>query len=576
MSGIKVLDEDTINKIAAGEVIERPFSVVKELVENSIDAGATSILIEVEDGGKSLIGVVDDGCGIDREDLPLAFERHATSKIRAAEDLDYISTLGFRGEALSAIASVSRSVEVLTKTRDASSGSFQRIENGNMERGEAGSPLGTKVVVSGLFHNLPARRKHLRSAGWELARIAELVTELAIINHGISFELFSKKRTIFKSARSPSWDDVLARTLGFDVFKCLLPLEAEAAGFRIKGMVGSHLLTRSSPDWVLIYVNGRPVSSRPIQAALREAYRGLIPRSKSPIAIISIEIDPRWIDVNVHPTKREVRFLREEEVIEAVRSIVSSVLKRSPSAAPEDRLRPLEWREPSGLGRELDMAFIEMEDDIHPHGEQSTLPLEGLDDRLEATLPGQRILGQIMDLYIVAEGNGGLLLVDQHAAAERISYEAISRRIEESHISQELIAPVAIELSSKEQVLLETYKPLLVEMGFSIQPFGGRAHQVRAVPATGSRLESPQAIHDLLLDLFALGKASKGSTIREEAIKLLACRGSIKAGEKLSIGDMRKLLHDLLSCNNPLTCPHGRPTMITVSAEQLEKIFNRR
>ncbi len=576
MSDIKVLDDESINKIAAGEVIERPFSVVKELVENSIDADATSILIEVEDGGKSLISVVDDGCGIAREDLPLAFERHATSKIRAAEDLDSISTLGFRGEALSAIASVSRSVEVFTKTRDARSGSFQRIENGHMERGEAGSPLGTKIVVSGLFHNLPARRKHLRSAGWELARITELVTELAIINHGISFELFSGKRTIFKSARSPSWDDVLARTLGLDAFKGLLPLEADAAGFRIKGMVGNHLLTRSSPDWVLIYVNGRPVSSRPIQAALREAYRGLIPRSKSPIAIISIEIDPRWIDVNVHPTKREVRFLREEEVIEAVRAIVSSALKRGPSATPEERLRPLGWREPPGLRRELDMAFIEMEDDIHSHGEQSTLPLEGVDDRLQAILPGQRILGQVMDLYIVAEGKDGLLLIDQHAAAERISYEAISRRIEESHISQELIVPVAIELSSKEQVLLETYKPLLVEMGFSIQPFGGRAHQVRAVPATGSHLERPQAIHDLLLDLFALGKASKGSTIREEAIKLLACRGSIKAGEKLSIVDMRRLLHDLLSCNNPLTCPHGRPTMITVSAEQLEKIFNRR
>ena len=293
MQKIKLLDEDTINKIAAGEVIERPASVVKELVENSIDAGATRILIEVEDGGKSLVKVTDDGCGIDQEDLSLAFQKHATSKISGAEDLGNISTLGFRGEALASIASVAGSVEVHTKPRSALTGTFMLIENGKTTQvKEIGCPIGTSIAVRNLFSNVPARRKYLKSASDELARIIGLVQELAVINYEISFELFTGKRTIFKSHKSSSWDDALLKILGLEAVKGLIPFEAEIKDCRITGAVGDPLTTRSSPDWIYLYVNSRSVTSKALLSALREAYRTLIPLGKNPIAVVSMEISP--------------------------------------------------------------------------------------------------------------------------------------------------------------------------------------------------------------------------------------------------------------------------------------------
>ena len=576
MHKIRLLDEDTINKIAAGEVIERPASVVKELVENSIDAGASRILIEVEEGGKGFIRVIDDGCGIDPQDLPLAFQKHATSKISRAEDLSGISTLGFRGEALASIASVSSRVEVKTKTRGSLSGTYLRLDKGRIaESGEIGSPAGTTITVWSLFYNVPARKKHLKSAEAELVHIIDAVTEMAVIHHDISFELFSGKRTLLKSARSQSWDDVLLRLFGLKTMKGMSQLKAEGQGWRINGVIGDPLSVRSSPDRIMLFVNGRAVSSRILSGALREAYRNIIPLGKSPVAVISLQADPSMVDVNVHPTKREIRLLREPEI--------AAALTAAAAAALEKHARP-DRREEAGISDQDAENDAEAETPrtgqtvVAESGSQSRLPLAS-SDLLPAPRPrppSLRILGQIKKLYIVAEGEDGLVLVDQHAAAERIRFEMLQERYRSRKIRQELVQPLSIELSASERVVLASWQDTLQDIGFDITPFGGNTYTVRAVPATGRYVESAESVHDLLRDLFLSGKAGPSSSDRDDILKLLACRGSIKSGKELSASEMKKILDDLFLCRNPKTCPHGRPVMVSIEGSHLERLFSRR
>jgi DNA mismatch repair protein MutL len=583
MQKIRFLDEDTISKIAAGEVIERPASVVKELVENSIDAGAARILIEVVDGGKKLIKVVDDGCGICPEDLPLAFAKHATSKISGAKDLGSISTLGFRGEALSSIAGVARSVEVYTKPRSSLTGTYLLIENGKISQiKEAGCPAGTSIAVKDLFHNVPARLKYLKSSSGELARVTETVTEMAIIDYDISFELFSGRHTIFKSNRSDAWNDVLLKIFGLEITKDLLPIQTESGHFSISGAVGGPLSTRSSPDWIFVYVNGRPVSSRMLSQALREAYRGIIPMGKNPIAVVSLEIAPHLIDVNVHPTKREIRFQNEEEIASALIMAVSEALKSRPEIAQTVQIadRPLlGWTAKRGnIGMGVGIGGA-----IEQSTQQSTLPLEPseykmmvADDVFPDEPPHLKILGQILRLYIVAESDQGLMLIDMHAAAERIRFERLMEKYSRRAISQELVQPVTIELMPKEQQLLESWRELLIDIGFIIEHFGGSTYHVRAVPSLGCRLERPEAIHDILRDLFSSGRIGSDATNREDVLKILACRGSVKSGYEMNSHEMKTLITDLYSCQNPHTCPHGRPVAVLLDEAQLERIFQRR
>jgi len=576
MARIKLLDADTINKIAAGEVIERPASAVKELVENSIDAGASRILIEVEEGGKGFIRVIDDGCGIDPQDLPLAFQKHATSKISRAEDLSGISTLGFRGEALASIASVSSRVEVKTKTRGSLSGTYLRLDEGRIaESGEIGSPAGTTITVWSLFYNVPARKKHLKSAEAELVHIIDAVTEMAVIHHDISFELFSGKRTLIKSARSQSWDDVLLRLFGLKTMKGMSQLKAEGQGWSISGVIGDPLSVRSSPDRIMLFVNGRAVSSRILSGALREAYRNIIPLGKSPVAVISLQADPSMVDVNVHPTKREIRLLREPEI--------AAALTAAAAAALEKHARP-DRREEAGISDPEAEKDMEAETPrtgqtvVAESGSQSRLPLAS-SDLLPAPRPrppSLRILGQIKKLYIVAEGEDGLVLFDQHAAAERIRFEMLQERYRSRKIRQELVQPLSIELSASERVVLASWQDTLQDIGFDITPFGGNTYTVRAVPATGRYVESAESVHDLLRDLFLSGKAGPSSSDRDDILKLLACRGSIKSGKELSASEMKKILDDLFLCRNPKTCPHGRPVMVSIEESHLERLFSRR
>jgi len=570
MKRIRALDEETVNKIAAGEVIERPASVVKELVENSIDAAAHKVLIEVKDGGKSFIKVADDGCGIDPDDLPLAFQKHATSKISGALDLEKIATLGFRGEALASIASVSEAVEVRTKTQDALSGSYIRMENGKVaEVKEVGSPTGTSIVVWNLFFNVPARRKHLKGAEAELVHIIDVITELAIIHYDIAFELFSGSRTHFKSARSNSWDDVLSRIFGLKAVAGMAPLQASGRGWRIEGMIGDAFNLRASPDRIFIFVNGRAVSSRPMAAALREAYRNIIPPGKSPIAVLSLEISPELVDVNVHPAKREIRLLHENEICSAITQEAAQALSSYAKSVASERLKASD-------------QITASEETLAQNAQQSTLPLDVEDTALDQALPERenrpilKILGQIKRLYIVAESDQGLVLIDQHAAAERIRFEGLEERYREGLIRQELACPVTIELMASEEIMLSSWKEVLDDIGFEISSFGGRSYSVRSVPALGQRTESAESVHDVLKELFLRGKPGPDSSRRDEILKLLACRGSIKSGKELTLKEMEQLLHDLQGCSNPSTCPHGRPVMVTLDQSQLERLFGRR
>jgi DNA mismatch repair protein MutL len=580
MQKIRLLDEDTINKIAAGEVIEKPASVVKELVENSIDAGATRILVEVVDGGKSLIKVTDDGCGIGREDLSLAFQKHATSKISSAVDLGSISTLGFRGEALSSIASVAGSVEVHTKPRSDLSGSHLKIIDGKAsEINDIGCPAGTSIAVRNLFHNVPARLKYLKSAGAELVRVTEMVTEMAIINYNIYFELFTGHRTIFKSSRSENWNDVLLKVFGLETVKLLIPFRTESRSFALTGVAGGPLCTRSSPDWIFVFVNGRPVSSRALVAGLREAYRTIIPLGKSPIAVVSLEINPSLIDVNVHPTKREIRFQNEDEITKALINAVLEALKAKAGSGFGIGQSQAAAEPPKGKMPEETADLT-----ITRTAEQSTFPLEiaGCQVKMDLESPDEvgasrlRILGQVLELYIVAESEQGLMLIDQHAAAERIRFERLREKYGQKKISQELVQAVTIELSPKEQQILESWKEVLADIGFDIDHFGGSTYNIRSVPAVGYRLESPQAIHDILCDFFSRGRIGPDSTNIEEVLKILACRGSIKSGHEMTDSEMRTLFRDLYACQNPHTCPHGRPVAVLLDEAQLERIFGRR
>jgi DNA mismatch repair protein MutL len=575
MARIKLLDADTINKIAAGEVIERPASVVKELVENSIDAGAGKVLIELGDGGKSFIKITDDGCGIDPQDLPLAFQKHATSKIREAKDLENIATLGFRGEALASIASVSASVEVKTKTKGSLSGTYQRTEGGKIvETKEVGSPVGTTITVWDLFYNVPARKKHLKGVEAETVHIADIVTELAIIHYDISFELFSGKRTIFKSIKSSSWDDVLFRLFGLKTLKGLSRLEEPGRGWTLTGVIGDPLAVRSSTDRIFIFVNGRAVSSRTLSAALREAYRNIIPLGKSPVAVISLQISPELVDVNVHPAKREIRLLHEQEI--------ASALTRAAARALEEHARCV----PAGISGGMSDGMSTWgptnsvsQSTLAENCEQSTLPLSEAKEMPQTQpqpRPNLRILGQIKKLYIVAESEDGLVLIDQHAAAERIRFEMLQERYKSKKIRQELAEPISLEMSPSEMIMMASWQETLQDIGFEVSPFGGNSYTVRAVPALGRRLESAEAVHDILRDLFSEGKVSPASTNKDEILKLLACRGSIKSGKELTFAEMRKLVEDLHNCNNPLTCPHGRPVMVTIDQNQLERLFARR
>jgi DNA mismatch repair protein MutL len=553
-------------------VVERPASVVKELLENSLDAGATQIAIEVQGGGVRLIRVVDNGAGIPPEEVDLAFERFATSKVATANDLEGISSLGFRGEALPSIAAVSE-VTMVTRSRDELSGIFVNIKDGAiLEKAKRGCPLGTTVTVRNLFRNVPARLKFLKSASTENGHISNLVSQYSLAFPEVRFTLIIDGRTTFRSPGSGSLREVLGAVYGLDVAKAMLAIEAKEDADpllpRVAGFISPISLTRASRSYMSFFVNRRWVQSRMATYALEEAYHGLLMVGRHPIAVINISLLPQEVDVNVHPTKNEVRFRNERDIFSAVQKAVRATLTAQAPMPTLDTL-PQPQLAPAAPTERLP-AF-----DVKP-GEavaKSPLAVPPSAEPVAKSLPILRVVGQMANTYVIAEGPDGMYLIDQHAAHERVLFERIrnerSRRAVEV---QGLLQPVPVELTVRQQELLELQSEALSEYGFGIEHFGERTYLVRSVPAVLSGQNVAQSLVEVL-DFLAEGE--KGDR-REEIAISLACHGAVRAGQALSHEEMRDLIRQLEQASQPRTCPHGRPTMIHLSASQLEKGFGRR
>ena len=568
---IVALDDDTVKKIAAGEVIERPASAVKELVENSIDARSGRISVEVSGGGRALIKITDNGAGMTREDAEMCFKRYTTSKIRRIEDLDRLRTLGFRGEALASICAVSR-VKILTKLEGAIEGTRLVIEAGKVtEVNEIGCPEGTSVEVKDLFFNLPARRKHLKSTRRELAHIVDVVTRYALIRNDIFFSLDHDGTRLLESPPTKGLLDCATNIFGASVSKNLIPLNYNSKVLEISGLVGKPHSARSSAGMQFFYVNGRYVSSRLVSAAVREAYGTLLPKNWYPICVLSINIDPRSVDVNIHPTKQRVKFLYENSVFEAVVSAVSKALK-SETLVPDSMPKRLPVRERIPGPKATVARITAVPTTLIPLEKKSSPVHE------KAHLPELRVIGDFGETYILAESSKGMVILDQHAAHERILYERLTSQHKDT---QELISPIALELSAKEKTVMDDFMEALTELGFNIEPFGGNTYRINSVPVVLGTLVSPEVIRDVLMDMTSLPKSpekgveEKGAQIIAKKGATAACRSAIKAGEKQTLERLYRLVRDLYKSSNPFTCPHGRPTMIFITREELEKRFLR-
>lgn len=583
---ICILDEAIINKIAAGEVIERPASVIKELIDNAIDAGATDVRVETTGCLSIAISVSDNGNGMSKSNATIAFLKHATSKIRTADDLFAISTMGFRGEALSSIAAISR-LTIATRQSDDTSGTKVIVEGGDLKSvSDIGTAVGTRITVEDLFYNTPARKKYLKSDRTELAHVTDVVTRYALGNTNISFTLINDGKTILRAPASDGLFDRIIHVLGSDVAKAMIPVSFESELAKVSGFVSQPELTRSGNDLQSFFVNGRSVNSKAISNALRLGYYTLIPKGRYPAAVLNVSIDPKDVDVNVHPAKTEVRFGYEKEVMDAITKAVEDAHKQTqiipkaddidqtvqsllddsqPTVKPcvENTLR--ESTTPYNTStKDTERRLKRTERDLLATGVDSidTTPIEDI-----------KILGQIDDLYIVAQSRDGLLLIDQHAAHERILYD----QIKDSKTSgwQELITPLTIELNAKERILLEEYIPYLEEFGFAISEFGTNTYVITAIPNIFGKLEDPDIVHDIISDILSTGRIRNETGIYEHVSKSMACRGAIKAGAACSFEQMKNLIAQLMRTENPKTCPHGRPTMVSFSKKELDKLFGR-
>jgi DNA mismatch repair protein MutL len=569
---IRILSPDVASRIAAGEVVERPASVVKELLENSLDAGATQIAIEVQGGGVRLMRVVDNGAGIPPEEVDLAFERFATSKVATADDLEGISSLGFRGEALPSIAAVSE-VTMVTRSRDELSGVFVNIKDGAiLEKAKRGCPIGTTVTVRNLFRNVPARLKFLKSSSTENGHISNLVAQYSLAFPEVRFTLLIEGRTSFRSTGSGNLREVLGAVYGLDVSKAMLQIETKEGADPllpgVAGFVSPITLTRASRSYLSFFVNRRWVQNRMLSYALEEAYRGLLMVGRHPIAVINISLPPQDLDVNVHPTKNEVRFRNERDIFSAVQKAVRNTLT---AQAPMPTLDTLPQPQPvsASPAERLPTFAARPEEAVTRTPLATPHPAEPV----AKSLPILRVVGQMANTYVIAEGPDGMYLIDQHAAHERVLFEKISNERSRRAVEiQGLLQPVPVELTVRQQELMESQAEALSEYGFGIEHFGERTYLVRSVPALLSGQNVAQSLVEVL-DFLAEGE--KGDR-REEIAISLACHGAVRAGQALSHEEMRDLIRQLEQASQPRTCPHGRPTMIHLSSSQLEKNFGRR
>jgi len=557
---IRVLAPDVISKIAAGEVIERPASVVKELVENSLDARATQIAVETQVGGARSIKVTDNGGGIPASEVELAFHRYATSKINDSADLGNISSLGFRGEALPSIATVAE-VEISTRTLSDTVGSYMYLRENDIVRQESHArPPGTTITVHRLFRYFPARLKFLKSVNTENSHIARILSQYALAFPEVRFSLVLDKHLSLQTAGNGDLRDVVNQIYGLEIARGMLEVKRRDTLGEISGLVSPPSLSRSNRSYLSFFVNRRWIQSPMLIRATEAAYHGLLMDSKHPIAIINISLPPEEIDVNVHPTKAQVKFHLEQAVFASVEKSVRGALTRAPIAKSKDMpilaTSQQEVTSPGWQGqmiKEKEPAF------------SAPLPTPGL--------PILRVMGQLANTYIIAEGPEGLYLIDQHAAHERILYERIlSEWLKQEVQVQGLLQPITMELSPTEEQTLEANKEILTQFGFTIEPFGNRSHLIRAVPALMTKASVVEAVSTMLDNL-----ASKDNPApwEEKITESLACHSAVRGGQQLSDEEMRELIRQLEQTNQPRTCPHGRPIMIHLSSHQLEREFGR-
>ena len=614
MGRIRLLSETVASQVAAGEVVERPASVVKELIENSLDAGAQKIDIIIRRGGISLVRVIDDGCGMDRDDALLSLERHATSKIRSAADLQAVATLGFRGEALPSIASVSR-FRLTTRETDAIAGTEIIVNGGKLEVvRDAGEAPGTQVEVRSLFYNLPARRKFLRSENTESRNIEHQIHLQAIGHPRIAFSLLRDDRLLFRVPAAATLSDRIRDLYGAELLQRLVEVNgATSRKSRISGFIGQAGLSRQTKAQQLIFVNGRAIESSLITAAVREGYHTALMKGQYPVTFVFLELDPATVDVNVHPAKREVRFrdpsgVREEivrciqgtlqggraEWQEKFRAPVSSQTTVAGKGAPDLTLRP-EVSAPEEAHRELPHLRGPLAGVADPGrtptsetvGQALSLPGSHSDPASDAPAlqqqtgrPAQhqfQIIGVLSKLYVLMENVDGLVLVDQHAAHERILFEELRRRMEEQGVqSQKLLLPQTFDLPPRDADWIERNLSILQKMGIGIESFGPDTFKIDSVPSFLNVSDPAQFMRKVIDDLKSAGNSASAMRLGEEMIAKSVCRHAVKANDPLRYPEVEKLIRDLLDCDLPYCCPHGRPTMIQISLAELERKFGRK
>ena len=585
MSRVRLLSDTLASQVAAGEVIERPASVVKELVENSIDAQARSIEVMIRRGGISLIRVTDDGVGMDRDDALLCLERHATSKIKTVQDLATVATLGFRGEALPSIASVAR-FRLTTREKEAVAGTEVLVAGGKIETvRDSGEAPGTQVEVRSLFFNLPARRKFLRAENTETRNIEHQLYLEAIAHPEIAFSFVRDERLVFQLPGTKNLRDRIRDLLGSELLARLLEVEPAAKGkLRIRGFIGQAGVSRASRAQQFVFVNGRAVESPVIAAALKEGYHTALMKGQFPVTFLFVELDSAEVDVNVHPAKREVRFRDPSGVREAVVAAVRRTLEsdreswqeqfRAPAAIETPFVRPPGSPGPrfmSSASDELQSSFpVEVEPPV------STRPRSPNEQAARA--PSQfQILGVLNKLYVLMENAEGLVLVDQHAAHERILFEELRRRMEEKGVpSQRLLLPQVVELAPRDAEWIERNLATLQKMGLGVEEFGRHTFKLESLPPFLSGAEPARLLQDVIDSLKSASNSSSPLRLGEEMIAKTVCRHAVKANDVLRNPEVEKLIRDLLECELPYCCPHGRPTMIQISLGELEKKFGRK
>lgn len=622
MANIQVLDQITIDKIAAGEVVERPASIVKELVENAIDAKATAVTVEIEDGGITYIRVTDNGCGIPKNEIPLAFLRHSTSKIRSVTDLETVSSLGFRGEALSSIAAIAQ-VEVLTKTKDAVFGTRYCIEGG-VEKSieDMGAVDGTTFMIRQIFYNTPARRKFLKTPMTEASHISDLMLRLALSHPEVSIRFINNGQTRIHSSGNGKLKDVIYHVYGREISGQLLEVQSKEEGIRVHGFIGKPVVSRGNRNYENYYVNGRYVKSNIIAKAIEDAYKDFTMQHKYPFTVLHFEMTGSDLDVNVHPTKMELRFSNQQVVYDTIyralkdtlseRELIPSIelskpeIPKPPQPARQEeknmdyfmrrmkervtayhnQASQAEVKDVSGIHRGNDKTQADRIQEAVNYRKSQQEPLsqaeptqQNLFDDLrmqEKNKPIYTLIGQVFDTYWLVEYKEQLYIIDQHAAHERVLYEKTLRGMKERvYTSQYVSPPVILNLSMQEEETLKTYFDTFANIGFEIEPFGTGTYAIRAVPDNLFGIAQEKLFIELLDSLADGINTNLAPDIVSEKVASMSCKAAVKGNSKLSAREVDALICELLTLDNPYHCPHGRPTIIAMSKRELEKKFKR-